>query len=185
MKGREFRPTCEGLCAFSRTFPSRKVFSDYLGPLRKTFVLLGLRDGPLLTYARAAVDKRCPKADKPKPYVSLEFMHKILELMGDTPMTRLWVTYFSFGLRLPPEGIPLCHDPSASPGRFAITAIGDNTLKLYFPRRKNREHATIALRHCWYHRSSQTCPIHKVWPVFKGARVGTRPLCRFEQQSEH
>ena len=186
LHGREFPPTIDGLLAWACLFRHYRTFSNYLGYVRLGCQLLGVSDevfaSPMLRRAKASVRKKGGFVARHRMFIRHDTIRRIVRLVDkrsptEWPLAMLFLATYVFLLRLPSEALPmtlagvgLAHEKQA-----AISLEGDEVC-LRLGKRKNLPSGSVIRRACWCKSCVDTCPVHTLWPFFRGVGEGVMPF---------
>ena len=176
-RGNDLPPSEEGLIAWSRVFRSAGTFGNYLGAVKTACLLANQCTDVFASTALYRAKMAVKKAEIKKPLsppISREITKLLMDvaIQEDDPLAAaLYCVSYAFLLRVPSEGLPLRITVNG-PGVILsgkTLVLSETEATLHFDRRKNRETATAATRHCWCAACKHTCPVHRLLPLVAGA----------------
>jgi hypothetical protein len=186
--GHDLPPSVKGLVAWSAIFRTPKVFGNYVAGVRMGCELGGLptdaTTAPELRRAKAAIRNRmAPPVEK--QFIRRELVVRLATLARqerDPLSAMLYIISYSFLLRVPSEGLPLClacngniekHLPL---GTHSALGMWEGRMVLRLATRKNRPFGSLLRRDCWCSVCSVTCPVHAIQQWIETFEEGAAPF---------
>ena len=182
--GKVLPPTIDGLLQWSRLFRHPGTFGNYVTYTKLACELEGepveVFLHPSLKRAKQAIEKRRLWAPREPTWIRMGTLERLLVLVFERPHLKellfLFLASYVFLLRLPSEGLPMVAHSAPTGKHVPIFSVTGDTVKVWFPFRKNRIRPTTQERRCWCRKSALTCPVHTLGTYFQSLPVGLQPF---------
>ena len=193
----ELPPSIDGLIVWGRLFKNKDTYANYVSRLRLVCQIAGVCTSAFEDLSLARVKRgigATAAAPKPKRFIGQDLLKSLVATAlseNDHIQATLYCVCYAFLLRVPSEGLPMVFggiissDAVLPLGEGAHSCLSGNegTLTLQLARRKNKQHGSTLVRHCWCKTCPTTCPVHMcmrylINPMHKGQGI-------FRQLSPH
>ena len=177
-RGPHLPPRAVDLLEWSALFTSHKVFRNYVAKLKMACHLCDLPvnvfDDPLISKAKATLKAKAAQTVAPWRLLRAEGLLRLISharAVGEERFAMLCLAAYTFSLRVPSEGLPLCiGQPDEAlrdlpQGRHSCISRCGNPLVLRLASRKNRQGKVSKLaRACSCRGLRELCPVHVLAP---------------------
>jgi len=177
-------PSLDGLLQWSRLFRNRGTFGNYLSYVKLACEIQGAPVSvfahPSLARAKESIRKRRLVEPRPLTWIGLRVVQDLMMQLLMRPYLKellmLFLTAYTFLLRVPSEGLPICAHQAEAGLEAPVLHVRSGEIELWLPRRKNRLYPTRLVRRCWCEQCRLTCPVHVLGAYMASLRPGARPF---------
>ena len=174
-------PSVAGLVAFSLLFSNVGTFKNYLCAIKLACDLVGCDHSATgHTAVKRAATAIKKQQGQPRHFraIGRRLLRKLCALSraeGDLVDSMLYLTSYTFLLRVPSEGLPLrSHKVNDACTHDHGISANSEEVSVTLRRRKNMPHGSRLTRRCTCRSCSETCPVHVLGPWLQGLPSGTK-----------